>query len=760
MKKYIAIAVVFIMLFGLAGAIKPGAGKFSSFLETKGESSVAPASGTVSGGLSGKEEEIIASVIDSLNNEGLTAEETAEIRALALNIKELITEHTAASASDAAVWEAAADSTVALIDSGEYSDGDLVLAAAQLIKYAADAGVAGMIKESDYPALVSRIKSLYAGGIATATPSDSGDNPGGTTAPSGTSAGAGGDVNYPVYGPLTVQFTDEGVVILSCDKSASGELVIPAEINGQKVIRIKESAFWECAGLTSITLPDTLREIGSRAFYGCTGLGSIRIPASVTHVGESLFMACDLESIEVDPANRLYHSAGNCLIDTKEKAVICGCKNSVIPADGSVVRINYCAFYGCKGLKEIAIPAPVTTIISYAFHNCPGVESIKVGQGNAVYRSEGNCLIRTEDNEIILGCKNSVIPRSGVSSIKYEAFENCTGLESITIPGNIRSVGLAAFRGCSSLKKVIIEEGVVTLTDAFLDCVSLSDITLADSAVNTGEAFRNTAYYNNKANWENGVLYCGRHLLEADDTVQGEYAVKDGTVSVSSAAFSGCAGLTAVDIPDSVTLICSDAFSYCTALRTVRMGSGIRRIDSHAFPCYMIIYTTAIRPAGTNTVLRDEDGIKLESCPNLKYVIYNGTEAGWNKIEIHESNDALINAEKRFAPEKKPDISIVNYSEERRESYKATLTFTADVENAPDKSSIQWFINGKYAGSGETYTVKQATADYKVQVKLVGADTKVIAESETETVHIDSGFFARIIAFFKSIFRLLDNIIQ
>ena len=169
------------------------------------------------------------------------------------------------------------------------------------------------------------------------------------------------------------------------------------------VTSIGSSAFRECSSLTNITIPDGVTSIGSFLFYECTSLTSITIPNSVTSIGVGAFRSCrSLESIIVDEGNTVYHSDGNCLIETESKTLIVGCKTSIIPSDGSVTSIGDDAFYGCSGLTSITIPDSVT-------------------------------------------------------SIGDDAFRYCTSLNSITIPDSVTSIGSWAFYDCSSLTSVTIE---------------------------------------------------------------------------------------------------------------------------------------------------------------------------------------------------------------------------------------------------------------------------------------------------------------
>ena len=155
----------------------------------------------------------------------------------------------------------------------------------------------------------------------------------------------------------------------------TGDLVIPSGVTG-----IGSQAFYNCSGLTGdLVIPEGVTSIGSYAFSNCSSLTSITIPSSVTSIGSYAFSSCSgLEGISVEEGNSVYHSSGNCLIETDSKALIAGCNNSTIPTDGSVISIDNSAFVGCSGLTSISIPSSVISIGNSAFYRCSGLTSITI----------------------------------------------------------------------------------------------------------------------------------------------------------------------------------------------------------------------------------------------------------------------------------------------------------------------------------------------------------------------------------------------
>ena len=124
-----------------------------------------------------------------------------------------------------------------------------------------------------------------------------------------------------------------------------GDVTAPQEITYNEVTysvtSIGNEAFYNCRGLTSVTIPNSVTSIGSRAFEGCSSLTSITIPNSVTSIGDRAFDGCR------------------------------GLTSVTIP--NSVTSIGGSAFEGCRGLTSITIPNSVTSIGKHAFSEIDGL---------------------------------------------------------------------------------------------------------------------------------------------------------------------------------------------------------------------------------------------------------------------------------------------------------------------------------------------------------------------------------------------------
>ena len=137
---------------------------------------------------------------------------------------------------------------------------------------------------------------------------------------------------------------------------------------------------------------------------------------------------------------------------------------SAIEIPDGVVTIGTYAFSDCFSLKSIHFPKKLETIEEFAFsgYETNTLEKITITSGNAKFHVNGNCLIETQSKNLVLGCKNSVIPKDGsVTSIGDFAF-NSSGITAIIIPKSVTSIGECAFAWCRKLTKILYLGGDIT----------------------------------------------------------------------------------------------------------------------------------------------------------------------------------------------------------------------------------------------------------------------------------------------------------
>lgn len=281
-------------------------------------------------------------------------------------------------------------------------------------------------------------------------------------------------------------------------------VVIPSKINGVTVTTIGTDAFLGL-NITSVTIPDSVTEIGSNAFAGCTNL------TSVNYIG-------DWSKLTIQSGNPAVEDAVNAqLFDfafTPDNTAVIVTKYNGIAADVTIpsrykgkpaTAINNAVFPN-SAVTSVTIPDSVTSIPDAAFVNCSELTNIS-------------------------------IPNS-VTYIGLSAFSSCTSLKSITLPSSLRSISEALFFGCSQLTTIQIPDSVSSIQAyAFYNCGKLETIRIPVSVTSIGDyAFdgcpssMTVTYSGSKKQWDaitkgsyNGVLE--NHLvcntLEATFTADG-----------------------------------------------------------------------------------------------------------------------------------------------------------------------------------------------------------------------------------------------
>ena len=454
---------------------------------------------------------------------------------------------------------------------------------------------------------------------------------------------------------------------------------------------IEGFAFFACVSLENITIPNSVTVIGECAFRACYKLTSMHIPASVTTIGYGVFGECTgLIAITVDADNPVYYSEGNCIIERDSKALIQGCKTSVIPQD--ITSISREAFYWI-GLTNVTIPNTVTTIGEAAF-SWTGLDSITFtgtiaqwrniekgsrwddGTGNyTVYCTDGTIakdgtityyevaskgleftlnpdeasysvtgIGTCTDTDIVIPSTHKGLPVTGIGE---DAFYSQRDITSLKIPNSIVEIGNEAFHNCSSLKNVYIN-----------DLEAWCNISFSNGCANPLERGANLWVDNEMVT----TLVIPTSITEIKEfSFEGCGSIKNivfhnNVTKIGREAFFNCGNIETLTIPDSVTAIDDWAFYWCSGLESVTIGTGVKNIGWEAFyECYSlktVVFADGATVIGdrmfggcsalTDVIIPNSMAFIVANafhrCSSLENIYYKGTMEEWGKIVIDDTN--------------------------------------------------------------------------------------------------------------------------
>jgi len=297
--------------------------------------------------------------------------------------------------------------------------------------------------------------------------------------------GVAGEEMMDASGQWMYVLEDGGVMITGYVEEPSGELVIPAELDGYPVTsiganlfienetivsvtipigvkRIEEGAFYYCDSLETAILPDGLLEIGESAFESCLSLTYIEIPESVEEIGNGAFSDGGLQSIKLPSG-----------LTSIPWGAFSGSALTSIQFPKNVYSIGGYAFSYCDGLTDVRLPASTWRIGEGAFASCENLASIFIP-----------ATMRFIHETAFMDCDNLTVYTDGegyvtdfmkIYGIPYEitAPPAETADEFVEITANTAEELLAAL---GSNRRVILEEGVYNLTDAELDFISNANV--------------------------------------------------------------------------------------------------------------------------------------------------------------------------------------------------------------------------------------------------------------------------------------------
>ncbi len=257
------------------------------------------------------------------------------------------------------------------------------------------------------------------------------------------------DFTFNSYHPYSEDliYQLEGVKIVDYHGSDT-EVVFPEYINGKPVLSIEQVfGFSRCTNKTNldkvekVSLPSTLKIIGTSLFENKTNLKSIVIPEGVEYINEKAFKGCSsLEGIGFPD---------------------------------SVTRISKESFMGCQSIESVVLPKNLYNLSNYAFEDCTSLTSVTFNENLYRIFSEAfkNCNIENlEFNE-------------GLKEINSEAFKDNPNLKKVVFPENLSGLGSRVFDGCSSLEELTFPDKMTSFPMSTLTGSGVKNFTLPKSVV-------------------------------------------------------------------------------------------------------------------------------------------------------------------------------------------------------------------------------------------------------------------------------------
>lgn len=377
-------------------------------------------------------------------------------------------------------------------------------------------------------------------------------------------------------------------IIKLCPTAVSGTITIPAKVTeilprafkgctgitgitfeeGSLLEKIGDNAFEGCTGIASLSLPDSLNEIGAYAFKGWTksGMQGLSIPASVATIGDYAFNGSRFTSVTFEGENSALETIGAHAFDgcTYMTALdMSGLKN--------LETIGDYAFYGCtsSSFTTVAIPASVKTIGFGAFGGCTSLNAVNYAD-NAQLETIGAYAFGSLKKEIT-GAYSDGSP---------------TKLSAVVIPASVKTIGDGAFRGITALTGVSFGKAGETSVletigdEAFYGCnnSSFTSIVFPASLKSIGAKAFGDGFNSGKTKLSSITFAQDGELGTIGEGAFGNSLITSVILpsklkSIGERAFANVA-IESIDIPASVTTIGDSAFYNCKSLESVTFGTG------------------------------------------------------------------------------------------------------------------------------------------------------------------------------------------
>jgi hypothetical protein len=373
--------------------------------------------------------------------------------------------------------------------------------------------------------------------------------------------------------------TSNNVITITGYTDSNSTVAVPKKISGLPVGIIGTSAFASSTNLTSVTLPDSVTTISSSAFYNCTGLTNVTLGNGVTTIGNYAFEYCSNLANVTIPAS--IKSLGT-------DAFSCCYGLMGVYFQGNAFSVSGSPFNSDS--HAVVYYFPWTTGWGTTFGGTPTVSYVPPVPFNyttndgaiTVTEYTGSGGVVTVPGTIYVTGVSNFLP---VTTVGANAFNGCSGLFTVVIPGGVTNLGSYAFSGCSNLIGVFFA----------------SNAPSADATVFLNDDNVFVYYLPGTTGWwpffagAPTVQWPYLYTITNGTIVIRSYTGSGGAVtipgavgglpvtSIGNGAFAFCSNLTSVTMPDSITELGCFAFFGCSNLTTATLSTNLQYIGVSLF---------------------------------------------------------------------------------------------------------------------------------------------------------------------------------